>query len=159
MSNSLEPPNGDFVAYLEELERQSAARVLSKSQVSFADLSHVQGRRDTAALLPAAQRNPGGSNAAAPVLDRQQAEELVARLTRSARATRAMPIAVSLAIGIFLLLYWFIARGGAMPFLIGLGLTVWSLSRLRGLGRGPVKPVREGRDQVAQVFGTKPPQT
>jgi len=45
------------------------------------------------------------------------------------------------------------------PFLIGLGLTVWSLSRLRGLGRGPVKPVREGRDQVAQVFGTKPPQT
>jgi hypothetical protein len=159
MSNSLEPPNGDFVAYLEELERQSAARVLSKSQVAFADLSQVQGRRDIAAHLPVEQRKPEGRNPSVPVLDRQQAEELVARLARGRPVARATPIAVSLAIGIVLLLYWFIARGGAVPFLIGLALTIWSLSRLRGLGRGLVKPVRGERDQVAQVFGTKPPQT
>jgi hypothetical protein len=151
MSSSQEPPNGDFVAYLEVLERQSAARILARSQVPMAELPHAQGRAAAGRFSEAATEKT------APVLDRQQAKELLARLTKTGRASsQATPAAIAFVVGLVLLLFWFIADGGVVPFLIGIGLIAWSVSRLRGLGRGANRDGHE-REQIAQSFGNKPP--
>ena len=68
--------------------------------------------------------------AARPVLNRQQAEELLTRLAQRAPGRRAGSIA--LVFGVVLLLLWLTTRSGALPFLIGVALVAWGASRLAG---------------------------
>ena len=96
----------------------------------------------------------------APVLDRRQAEEMLARLARSGATSQNASAAVALAIGAALLLSWFAFDTGALPFLVGLGLTLWAVSRLRQAARrrtGTTGP--HGRDQVSHIFGPRPPKS
>jgi hypothetical protein len=92
------PELPDITIYLEALERQSAARILTKSQVPMAELPRVQGRAATSPLPEA------NVDATTPVLNRQQAEELLARLTRTGRSSHTSQAAIALVVGLVLLL-------------------------------------------------------
>ena len=149
MSAPQEPPNGDFVAYIEALQRESAARIHLKSQVPMVDTA-ASGHG------PTAPRSTASHDASEPVLNRQQAEELLARLTHSGRRPQAAQAVIALVVGLVLLFFWFVADGGVVPLLIGLGFVAWSVSRLRSLGRQAAEPGRQARAQIAQLFGKKP---
>lgn len=149
MSAPQEPPNGDFVAYIEALQRESAARIHVKSQIPMVDTA-APGHG------PTSPSSSASHDAREPVLNRQQAEELLARLTRSGRPPRAAQAVIALVVGLVLLFFWFVGDGGVVPLLIGLGFVAWSVSRLRSLGRQAVEPGRQTRAQIAQLFGKKP---
>jgi hypothetical protein len=148
MSAPQEPPDGDFVAYIEALQRESAARIHVKSQIPMVDTAAVHG--------PASTRSTASRDASEPVLNRQQAEELLARLTHSGRRPQAAQAMIALVVGLVLLFFWFVGDGGVVPLLIGLGFVAWSVSRLRSLGRQAAEPGRQARAQIAQLFGKKP---
>jgi hypothetical protein len=89
MSASQEPRDGDFVAYIDALQRESEARIHAKAQQPMIETAPAgQG--------PASLRATGGPTVAEPVLNRQQAEELLRRLTPG-RAPQAISAAAALA--------------------------------------------------------------
>ena len=97
MSGYQEPPNGDFVAYIEELQRQSAARMSAAADRPMAEAApHRMAGAPTAAA----------HQTVSPVLNRQQADELLARLAQHAPGRRAG--AIALIFGIVLLLASFV---------------------------------------------------
>jgi hypothetical protein len=149
MSAPQEPPNGDFVAYIEALQRESAARIHVKSQIPMVDTARPGHG-------PTSPRSTASHDASEPVLNRQQAEELLARLTRSGRPPQATRAVIALAVGLVLLFFWFVTDGGAVPLVIGLGFVAWAVSRLRSLGRQSSEPGHQARAQIAQLFGKKP---
>ena len=170
MLTSQEPRDGDFVAYIEQLQRESAARIRAQSQVPMVELpAGAPPRSGTprAALPPLSgagsadhltRRGSMSGDESTPVLDRRQAEELLARLSRSGASAQTASASAALAIGAVLLLTWFVFDTGALHFLVGLGLTLWAVSRLRRAARqrtGTAGP--RGRDQVAHIFGPRPP--
>lgn len=146
MNLNQEPRDGDFVAYLDALQRESAAR-LHVRPASMDVAAHRDGP------VPA---GPGGSHEhSQPVLTRQQAEALMAGLSNPLRSTSIKRAAIGLAAGLLLLAFWFVADAGAVPFLAGIALLAWSVSRLRTLVREAAPGQRE-RAQIAQLFGKKP---
>ncbi len=153
MLASQEPRNGDFVAYIEQLQKESAVRMNAKSDVAMVDTRAQSANAHSAG--PESRRVATADAPGTPVLDRQQAEELVARLSR-ARVPGEVAASIGLIVGIFMLLVWFASDAGGLPFLVGLALTVWALSRLRRRRqqrRGA--PAADGRALIAQVFGNK----
>lgn len=151
MLASQEPRNGDFVAYIEQLQKESAARMNAKSDVAMVETRSQSANPHSAATdsSRAAKADPR----TAPVLDRKQAEELLARLAR-ARAPGEVAPSIGLIVGIFLLLAWFASDAGGLPLVVGLALTAWAISRLRRLRQGRRDaPSPDGRALIAQVFG------
>jgi len=143
MTGYQEPPDGDFVAYIDELQRQSAARISA-------------GGADRPMHETAPHRMPVTATAASdatagPVLNRQQAEEL---LTRLAQRPGRRAGGIALAFGIVLLLLWLTTRTGALPFLIGIALVAWGASRLTGGARSTDGSAAR---QVLRMFRPTPP--
>jgi hypothetical protein len=172
MLTSQEPRDGDFVAYIEQLQRESAARIRKQSQVPMVELPANTPPRAGAprpvhpppsGLGPAGQPTRRGGMSGdenAPVLDRRQAEEMLARLAQSGASSQNASAGVALAIGVILLLSWFAFDTGVLPFLVGLGLTLWAVSRLRRAARQPPgTDGPRGRDQVGHIFGPRPTQS
>ncbi len=170
MLTSQEPRDGDFVAYIEQLQRESAARIRAQSQVPMVELPANPPTRAGAphpaqpplpgpvAAGQATRRGSMSGNETAPVLDRRQAEEMLARLARSGGTSQNASAGVALAIGAILLLSWFVFDTGALPFLIGIGLTLWAVSRLRRAARQTTGMAgQRGREQVSHIFGPRPP--
>lgn len=167
MLASQEPRNGDFVAYIEQLQRESAARIRAKAQVPMVELAatpRAGGARAATiartAPMNVAERGAMSGARAEPVLNRQQADALVARLSRS--NARGRSAAVLLSIGAALALSALMFDGGPVMLLIGVGLIVWSIARLHALSRAPDDPASgpgaaADRARIAQVFG-RPPQ-
>jgi hypothetical protein len=148
MNDYREPRNGDFVAYIDALQRESAARLHLRPQTP--GIEAATHGHESSPSSPAV-----GEDGAKPVLTRQQAEELMARLANPARSASTGRAAIGLAAGLLLIAFWFVADAGAVPFLIGIALLAWSVSRLRTLVRDAAPGQRE-RAQVAQLFGKKP---
>ena len=144
MTGYQEPPDGDFVAYIDELQRQSAARISAGSDRSMTEAASHR--------MPAAAPLGASDAAARPVLDRQQSEELLARLAQRTPGRRASGIA--LFVGVVLLLLWLTTRTGALPFLIGIALVAWGASRLT---RGARSPDGSAARQLLRMFRPTPP--
>ncbi len=143
MSGYQEPPDGDFVAYIDELQRQSAARMSAA-----ADRPMAEAAPHRIAVAPTAASHP----AVSPVLNRQQAEELLTRLAQVTPGRRAGGIA--LIFGVVLLLVWLTTGAGALPFLIGIALVAWGAARLAGRTRSPEGGTAR---QVLRIFRPTPP--
>ncbi|MEG0820283.1 MAG: hypothetical protein RR101_08270 [Burkholderiaceae bacterium] len=119
---SQEPPNGDFVAYIERLQRESLAR-------------HASGQPHPAnapqSLTSAADEpsSPGG----APVLSAEQARELIAKLgSGDFQFAQVIPFA-AIALGVLSLVTTLISNQGPFGFFIGVGLIIWGARRLESL--------------------------
>jgi hypothetical protein len=174
MPSYAEPPNGDFVAYIEQLQRESAARILAQSKAVMVEPPAGQapgtGRSAMTTILAArpvpagygdndfgnAAHSEDGTRSVLP-LSRLEADKLLARLASERAKAQQVGTAISLVIGIALIFYWFASRAGVVPLLLGVGLLVWSIRKLR---RGTAQRVdartEAGRVAVSKVFGRPP---
>lgn len=136
-----EPKDGDFVAYVEALQRESAARLLQQhvgvvsaaTAESDAKSGHFfEDKKKTAARVPAIN----------------QAVERVLR-----DGDRALVKAlVAAVIGVVALLLWF-ARGGALSFLVAVVLLAYALPRLINAFRAITTTQPANRTVVNDIFG------
>jgi hypothetical protein len=173
MSSAAEPPNGDFVAYIDQLQRESAARILAQSKQVMVELpasrSPTSGRSasTTLAARPVSAGNGGygfdnalqGKDDTGSVspLSRLEADKLLARLASERARAQQVGTAISLVIGIALIFYWFASRAGVVPLLLGVGLLVWSIRKLRrGTAQRADARTDPGRAAVSTVFGRPP---
>jgi hypothetical protein len=173
MSSAAEPPNGDFVAYIDQLQRESAARILAQSKQAMVELPAGQvpasgrGTSTSIAARPVSAGNGGfgfdnsahGNDAAGSVLplSRLEADKLLARLASERAKAQQVGTAISLVIGIALIFYWFASRAGVVPLLLGVGLLVWSIRKLRrGSAQRADARTQPGRDAISKVFGRPP---
>ena len=173
MSSAAEPPNGDFVAYIEQLQHESAARILAQSKRVMVEIPAGQmpasGRSasTTLAARPASAGNGGngfdnalhGKDDTGSVLplSRLEADKLLARLASERAKAQQVGTAISLVIGIALIFYWFASRAGVVPLLLGVGLLVWSIRKLRrGTAQRADARTDAGRAAVSKVFGRPP---
>lgn len=136
-----EPPNGDFVAYLERLEAESAARHGAAGgapapRVPFGQNTPTPPRRplDAAqadavadALLQPATRRP--ASAPAP-LNAEQARELLQRLGAGDIRIEQLIPGAAIAFGVLLIIANAIMGRGPVGFFIGVGLVIWGSKRL-----------------------------
>ena len=173
MASAAEPPNGDFVAYIDQLQRESAARILAQSKQAMVELpasrSPASGRSasTTLAARPASAANGGygfdnalhGKDDTGSVLplSRLEADKLLARLASERAKAQQVGTAIGLVIGIALIFYWFVSRAGVVPLLLGVGLLVWSIRKLRrGAAQRADARTDTGRAAVSSVFGRPP---
>lgn len=169
--NSQEPRNGDFVAYVERLQRESAARLRAGgSRTQIVELPNTPiASRDVPTWTPAPAPTPAREavvEAKAPALSRQQADDLVDRLKGVARTApsesraSAGP-AIALVAGGLMIVHALVNNGGIVALIIGGGLVAWGFRRLRSLTAGNtaerLRRHAEYKQRVAQTFGKPPP--
>jgi len=132
----LEPPDGDFVAYVERLQREALARHVA---------SHARPGSPTAALpatapTPHLPRQAGGATRpeSRPALGAEEARELLARLKVSS-SLRPGEVAgmIAIALGVMLILATLGGGGGPFGFFIGIALVVWGAKRLESRTKKP----------------------
>jgi hypothetical protein len=133
-----EPRDGDFVAYIEALQRESAAR-LAQHHVMVIDPTAVG--RAAGYLFEEKPKAP-----AAPVLD--QAVERFVR--READATLVKALAAGVAGAVFLLTW--LGKGGPLSFIAAVALLAYAIPRLVGAFRG-LAPRTADKVAIEQVFG------
>ena len=147
MIDTHEPKDGDFIAYIEQLQKESAARLLASTQ-------HLVTQLD--------KTPPGGVNKSDHFFAGRKPADL--RSAAQLQATLAQVVAVpSLAglfasmlpilIGAFLTLYWLVASASFVPLLIGIVLIVWG-TRLfeRARRRISQQPNKQTQALVSKVF-------
>lgn len=140
-----EPRNGDFVAYLEQLQRESAARLLVQAKSQMTQLPAGPARPDHA--------SPGAATTAMP---RLAADELLSRLASPRASAALIGPALGVVIGAVLLLHWLTTGSTLLTLLIGIGLVIWAVRRLRRAAIERAAPRATSQTLVSQVFG-KPP--
>jgi len=113
----LEPKDGDFVAYIDALQRESAAR-LALQHVNVVDVAFPTKK---------AQGSTFGGNAepAAP----PSAGSVPARSMRRDRDANVVKAVVAAVVGAVFLLTW-LGDGSLFPFIVGIALLGYALPRL-----------------------------
>ena len=151
MLDTHEPKNGDFIAYIEQLQKESAARLLVSTQ-------HLVTQLDKAP--------PGGANKSDHFFAGRKPADL--RSAAQLQATLAQVVAVpSLAglfasmlpilIGAFLMLYWLVASASFVLLLIGIALIVWGSRLFERARRRLSPPSKQTQALVSKVFAAPPP--
>jgi hypothetical protein len=126
MIDTHEPKNGDFVAYIEQLQKESAARLLGSGHHVITQLEKK----------PASSANKDGSHffAGRKPADLRSAAQLHATASQIAAAPSMHHIissVVAILFGAAFGLYWLIASTSFVPLLIAAGLIVWGVGRFR----------------------------
>ena len=139
---SQEPPNGDFVAYLEAIERRQLAALRGQHTLPLPDAG--QPERET--------RDEGR-----PALNRADADALRDRLKSGQPdgATAALPtgIVVALVIGAALVFSGLLGDGGPILFIVGAALLIHAIRRLLRLRRGaPDRARQQALQRVASLI-------
>lgn len=146
MIDTHEPKDGDFIAYIERLQEESAARLQL----------HITIDSDQAASK-ATQVPSAGSPPQSAKFGPSTNEQLHRHLGTSTSALRLVTGGFAALVGAVLFLRGFIFDGGALSMLIGIGLLVWALPRLRSAPGTPGAAKRAlSREMIEQWFGTKP---
>ncbi|HKO66797.1 MAG TPA: hypothetical protein VJU53_03235 [Burkholderiaceae bacterium] len=151
MFDTHEPKDGDFIAYIEQLQKESAARLLASTQ-------HLVTQLDKAP--------PGGANKSDHFFAGRKPADL--RSAAQLQATLAQVVAVpSLAglfasmlpilIGAFLMLYWLVASASFVLLLIGIALIVWGSRLFERARRRLSPPSKQTQALVSKVFAAPPP--
>ena len=139
-----EPRDGDFVAYIEALQRESAARLAQQ---------HVGVTETTAASKVTGQFFEEKAKPAVPNL--QHAVERFVRHDADGRAVKAIVAGVVAAV---FLLAW-LGGGGPFSLIVAVALLIYAVPRLLGAFRARSEPP-PSHSAVEQVFGrsgtTKP---
>lgn len=151
MIDTREPKDGDFVAYIEQLQKESAARVLGSGHHLITQLEKKQ---------PSSAKDGGHFFAGHKPADVRSAAQLQATLAQIAAVpsvnhvfTSALPILI----GALLALYWLIASASIAPLIIAIALIAWGVRRLqRALRQLSPRENKQAQTLVANVF-TSPP--
>lgn len=139
MLDSREPPHGDFVAYIERIEREQLARALQPHR-----LQHL-----TAGGAVASEHGAGNKPHA---LSAAEAQRVPAPSTGRRNSTAPVGATIGVIIGAALVAFGLLAEGGIVLVVLGAVLLWHSLRKLRR--RADPAQVPLGR-QVDQAFGQK----
>ena len=124
MIDTHEPKDGDFIAYIEQLQKESAARLLGAH--------HAVNQLEKSPAKGAAKADSHFFAGRKPA-DLRSAAELQAALSRVATPIavgQLIVAALPLAIGALLGLYWLLIGSGPVLFLLAVGLIVWGVKRV-----------------------------
>ena len=139
-----EPKDGDFIAYIEQLQKESAARLLGAHHaVNQLEKSPAKGAAKSDSHFFAG-RKPA---------DLRSAAELQAALARVAAPMALAPLiipALPIAVGAVVGLYWLLAGSGPALFLLAIGLVIWGMKRVLNA----LPPQRATQALVSSVFTT-----
>lgn len=113
----LEPKGGDFVAYIDALQRESAAR-LALQHVNVVDVAFPTKKAQGSTF------GDGTGPASAPA-----AGSIPGRLVRRDRDATIVKAIVAGVIGAVFLLTW-LGNGGLFPVIVGIALLAYALPRL-----------------------------
>lgn len=136
-----EPPNGDFVAYLERIEAESLARQLPAAASTSAESRLVSPPATPATPAPAAGKRPAATspvNLAAP-LSADQARELLQRLGAGEFSLDQIAPVLAIGAGLLVIVGTAISGRGPLGIFIGIGLVVWGAKRLEALKKGQTR--------------------
>lgn len=135
----LEPKDGDFVAYIDALQRESAARLaLQHVDVAGVAFPTKKAQGDTF--------GDGTTPASGPA-----AGSVAGRFVRRDRDANFVKAIVAGVIGAVFLLTW-LGDGGLFPFVVGFALLGYALPRLLSAVRGAGTRPRN-RALIEQSFG------
>jgi hypothetical protein len=135
----LEPKGGDFVAYIDALQRESAAR-LALQHVNVVDVAFPTKKAQGSTF------GDGTGPASAPA-----AGSIPGRLVRRDRDATVVRAIVAGVVGAMFLLTW-LGSGGLFPLIVGLALLAYALPRLLAAFRGPGRQ-SINRALIDQAFG------
>ena len=141
----LEPKDGDFVAYIDALQRESAAR-LARQHVNVVDVAFPTKK---------AQGSTFGEKVASAT--QTDAGSIPARLVRRDRDAKLVRTVVAGVIGAVFLLTW-LGDGGLFPFIAGFALLAYALPRLLTALRAREAPPTN-KVLIDQAFGRSGTQT
>ena len=137
---SQEPPDGDFVAYLEAIERRQLAALRVQHMLP----------------APGAVAQPDAPDADRPAARQAEADALRERQTGTpGAAAAALPagIVVVLIIGAVLVLSGLFGDGGPFLFIIGVALLIHAIRRLLRFRRGvPDRTRQQALQRVAALI-------
>lgn len=134
-----EPRDGDFVAYIDALQRESAARLAQQ---------HVGVTETTAASKTTGQFfEDKPKPAVVPNL-----QNTVERFVRHDTDGKALKALVAGVIGVVSLLTW-LGDGGPFSFIVAIALLAYAVPRLVGAFRTRAGPPPSNQSAVDQVFG------
>jgi predicted lipid-binding transport protein (Tim44 family) len=144
MSAAPEPRDGDFVAYVEELQRESAARLQIQSTSALVQPAERPARTGRGAGL-AMESTP---------LTRPHVDQLLSRLASQRATAHLLGPVIGLLVGLALFFKGAVF-GGLPSIFIGFALAVWSTQRLTRALRARA-PGASAQTVVSEFFG-KPP--
>ncbi len=148
MIDTHEPKDGDFIAYIEQLQRESAARLLASTQHRVTQLDKTK-TGDAGHFF--AGRKPA---------DLRSASQLQATLAQVAAVPSVGPVlasVLSILIGALLALYWVVASVSVVPLIIAVALIVWGVRMFqRAVRRFSPRDNKQAQALIAKVF-TPPP--
>ena len=146
MIDTHEPKDGDFIAYIEQLQKESAARLLAGTQHLVTQLD----KKPSATGANKADHFFAGRKPA----DLRSAEELRASVAQAAAQlspSQVFASAILIATGVVLALYWLMTSTSIALLLIGTALIFWGIGRFsRALKKLP-QPQRN-QALVSKVF-------
>ena len=145
MIDTHEAKDGDFIAYIEQLQKQSAARLLASTQHLVTQLDKKPSASANNADHFFAGRKPADLRTAGEL--RASVAQVAAQLSPS----QVFASAILIAIGVLLALYWLIASTSIAHLLIGTALIFWGLRRFsRALKK--LSSQQQNQAAVAKVF-------
>jgi hypothetical protein len=143
MLDAREPPNGDFVAYVEKIEREQLARAMQPHKL---------------AQLPEGGKAGAEGGAGGRALSATDAQRVPQMLKASGRNRAAAPLGsmIGVVVGAALIAFGLMAEGGIVLVLLG-ALLLWH--NLRKLRRTAGAAAGLPAQQVDAVFGRQAPGT
>ncbi len=148
MIDTHEPKDGDFVAYIEQLQKESAARLLGSGHHVITQLEKK----------PAANPNKDGSHffAGRKPADLRSAAQLQATMAQISAVPSAglfFSAAVPILIGALIALYWLVASTTIVALIVAIALIAWGVRRFQTLLRQfSPRGSPAVKTQVASVF-------
>lgn len=146
MIDSREPRDGDFVAYVEQIEREQLARALAPHSLSGPSAADVVAR---------SQQSAAGSTR----LNAAEAQRVLQKLQQAGATGRSTPrgALIGAAIGVALIAFGLLAEGGTVLVLIGIVLLWHSFGKLRAAVRAATAAPSNAAQQIARGFDAVQP--
>jgi hypothetical protein len=147
MIDTHEPKDGDFIAYIEQLQKESAARLLGSTHHLVTQLGKTPATGPNKADHFFAGRKPA---------DLRSAAQLQATLAQVAAVQPIGPLfasALPILIGAMLALYWLVGAASIVPLVIGIALILLGVRLFRrALRRFLPTPNKHAQTLVSKVF-------
>lgn len=151
MIDTHEPKDGDFIAYIEQLQRESAARLLASTQHLVTQLDKKPATGTNQADHFFAGRKPA---------DLRSAAQLQATLAQVAAVPSLVGLFASvlpILIGTLFTLYWLVAAASFWPLFVGFALIIWGVRLFeRARRRISRQPSTQTPALVSKVFTPAP---
>jgi hypothetical protein len=139
MIDSREPPNGDFVAFVEKIEREQLARALQTNKPALATAGTTAAEGDA-------------KNRALSATEAQRVLDALKSQARQGKAPLGAMVGVFL--GAALIAFGLLAEGGIILVVVGAALLWHNLRRLRAASATVTSGT--AAQQVDLVFGKEP---